>query len=453
MPLIEETEQTKAAPWAALLLSALGFVEFAVSEHEAVDRALLRMRQQLDSSGARETLLDRSEPFHIESLLALGELDRARATLERLEERSRTLPRLWIDVTLPRARALVLAAEGDVGIGLAALNGLDLEAAARLPFELGWALLIKGRLLRRLKQRRAAGETLREALELFARLGAPAWAEQTRSELARVAPRRRAPGELTATELRVAELAAAGLTNREVAKVAFISAKTVEANLARVYRKHRKRGEARRRHSSNTTAPRHVRGRSTSNVAEAVSRRRRSAQNSDLNGAYGSFRVKEAEMLTVPRFVFAVAAIAASLAVAAPASAETTLTYQATFVENAGGQATCPPGTSCGSATISGFGHVAYQIVRFNACGPNCHIRTITFDDGSTLRIRESVTGTVLPGSSAKAGANAPTFLEISQTILGGTGIFEGATGSGTGRVNLAADAIIHASGTITLAD
>lgn len=161
---------------------------------------------------------------------------------------------------------------------------------------------------------------------------------------------------------------------------------------------------------------------------------------------------RRVDILTA-RFVLALATIAASLVVAAPASAETTFTYQATFVENAGGQATCPPGTSCGSATINRFGHVAYQIVQFNECGPNCHTRTITFDDGSTLLIQESVTGTVSPGSSASAGANAPIFLEISQTIVGGTGIFEGATDSGTGRVNLAADAIIHASGTITLAD
>ncbi len=155
--------------------------------------------------------------------------------------------------------------------------------------------------------------------------------------------------------------------------------------------------------------------------------------------------------LTVSSFVFALAAMAACLTVAAPAMAETTRSYQATFVENAGGQATCPPGTSCGSATISGFGHVAYQIIRFNECGANCNIRTITFDDGSTLLIQESVTRIVSPGNSARAGANAPIFLEISQTILGGTGIFDGATGSGTGRVNTAADAIIHTSGTITL--
>ena len=152
------------------------------------------------------------------------------------------------------------------------------------------------------------------------------------------------------------------------------------------------------------------------------------------------------------RFAFGLAAIAACLVVAAPSTAASTRAYQATFVENAGGQATCAPGTSCGSATISGFGHVAYQLVRFNACGPNCHIRTITFDDGSTLLIQESVIETVSPGRSANAGANAPIFLNISQTILGGTGIFEGATGSGSGRVNTVADSIIHTSGTITVA-
>jgi DNA-binding NarL/FixJ family response regulator len=191
----------------------------------------------LDSIGVKEGLLDRSEPFHVESLLALGELERASETLARLEERAVTLPRLWTDVTLPRVRALVLAAEGDAAAALDALDELDLERAAQLPFELASAELVKGRLLRRLKRRRAAAEALHEALAIFERLGAPIWADQARSELARVAPRRRSSEELTATERHVAELSAAGLTNREVAEAAFISTKTVEANLARVYRK------------------------------------------------------------------------------------------------------------------------------------------------------------------------------------------------------------------------
>src|SRR5207248_11388620 len=90
---------------------------------------------------------------------------------------------------------------------------------------------------RRAKQRRAAAAAFREALEIFERLGALTWAERVRRELELVGPRRHATDELTATELRVAQLAATGLTNREIAKAAFMSEKTVEAHMARVYRK------------------------------------------------------------------------------------------------------------------------------------------------------------------------------------------------------------------------
>jgi hypothetical protein len=146
-------------------------------------------------------------------------------------------------------------------------------------------------------------------------------------------------------------------------------------------------------------------------------------------------------------FMLALASVAVMLVLAAPATASTQ-TYHATFVEVGG----AIPGGSCGSATISELGHVANQCVAFDACGPNCEVRTITFDDGSTLLIHESIVGVISPGNSGAAGANAPLFLEITQTIVGGTGRFAGATGSGTGRVNLAANAVITASGTITLA-
>ncbi len=151
--------------------------------------------------------------------------------------------------------------------------------------------------------------------------------------------------------------------------------------------------------------------------------------------------------MKVLRLGLAAAAVVGALALAAPSMATTTVNYHATFVEIGG----AIPGGSCGSATISGLGHVAFQCVAFDACGPNCELRTITFDDGSTLVIQESIVGVISPGGSAAAGVNAPLFLEITQTIVGGTGEFAGATGSGTGRVNLAANAIITASGTILL--
>jgi DNA-binding CsgD family transcriptional regulator len=236
LPLIDEFEQKDQRWWAALALSTLGFLEFAAGCDAASDAALTRMREHALSAGANDVLFDRSEPFHIEVLLALGELDRARETLARLEERGRTLPRLWITATLPRARALVLAAEGDVTAALAAFDELVDAAAEQLPFELACTFLVKGRLQRRAKQKRAAAETLQEALEIFERLGAPLFAARTRGEIARLGLRR-SPDALSATELRIAELAAGGLTNREVARAAFVSPKTVEANLARVYRK------------------------------------------------------------------------------------------------------------------------------------------------------------------------------------------------------------------------
>jgi tetratricopeptide (TPR) repeat protein len=135
--LIEEYERLDQAYWTTLSLSTLAFVEFASGEHRAADLALTQMREYADSLGLRDLVHDRSEPFHSESLLALGELDRARDVLRDLEQRGRLLPRLWIAATLPRARALVLGAEGDVTGALAQLEDMGLDIASPLPFDLG----------------------------------------------------------------------------------------------------------------------------------------------------------------------------------------------------------------------------------------------------------------------------------------------------------------------------
>jgi DNA-binding CsgD family transcriptional regulator len=79
--------------------------------------------------------------------------------------------------------------------------------------------------------------TLREAIAVFESLGTPTWAARAREALDRVKVGRQAAGDLSAAEMQVAELAATGMTNREVAAALFISQKTVEANLASIYRK------------------------------------------------------------------------------------------------------------------------------------------------------------------------------------------------------------------------
>jgi DNA-binding NarL/FixJ family response regulator len=105
-----------------------------------------------------------------------------------------------------------------------------------MPLERARTLLALGQLLRRRKERRKAREAFQEALAEFERVGAGCWAERARAELARV-PVRRAPSDLTPTETTIASLAATGLTNRAIAERIYVSPKTVESNLARVYRK------------------------------------------------------------------------------------------------------------------------------------------------------------------------------------------------------------------------
>jgi DNA-binding CsgD family transcriptional regulator len=136
-----------------------------------------------------------------------------------------------------RGRALVSGATGDADGALAAVDhALREHERLPMPFELARTWLVKGEIERRAKRRAAAKESLGRALAEFDRLGAGLWSQRARNGLERLGLRR-APDELTANERRVAELAAGGMTNREVAARLFLSPKTVEANLARVYRK------------------------------------------------------------------------------------------------------------------------------------------------------------------------------------------------------------------------
>jgi len=129
-------------------------------------------------------------------------------------------------------------ARGDLsGASAAAHKALAEADGVELRLEVARTLLVAGQIERRRRSKRAAKELLGQALEIFERAGARLWAEKTRGELERVGLRRTGPDQLTEAERRVAELAASGLANREVAAKLFMSPKTVEANLARVYRK------------------------------------------------------------------------------------------------------------------------------------------------------------------------------------------------------------------------
>lgn len=105
-----------------------------------------------------------------------------------------------------------------------------------MPFERARTVFALGQIRRRRKEKGPARAALQDALTAFEELDARVWAERTRAELARI-PLRRAATGLTPTEERIARLAVEGLTNREIAARMFLSPKTVEVNLTRVYRK------------------------------------------------------------------------------------------------------------------------------------------------------------------------------------------------------------------------
>ena len=135
----------------------------------------------------------------------------------------------------------VIARERELGYVAALPAQLEAGPAALVfagePIESARTFLVAGQIERRQRRKTVAAGHLRRAQEAFGQMGAALWAERARTELARVGLPRSAPAQLTPSEQRVAELAAAGRTNREVAARLFMSPKTVEANLARIYRK------------------------------------------------------------------------------------------------------------------------------------------------------------------------------------------------------------------------
>ena len=90
----------------------------------------------------------------------------------------------------------------------------------------------------RAKKRAAARDSLEQARSGFDALGCPGWAQAAAAEADRVSGRRAAPGGgLTPGEQRVAELAAGGLSNKEIAAELYLRAGTVEVQLSRAYAK------------------------------------------------------------------------------------------------------------------------------------------------------------------------------------------------------------------------
>jgi DNA-binding CsgD family transcriptional regulator len=137
-----------------------------------------------------------------------------------------------------RCAAVVELASAAYDDGAAAAEqAADEYAQLGLRFDGARTLLSLGRAQRRGRKWGAARATLERAVAGYDEMGSPGWAEEARAELARVGARRPSTGELTPTERRVAELAADGLANKEIAQALVVTVNTVEFHLRNTYAK------------------------------------------------------------------------------------------------------------------------------------------------------------------------------------------------------------------------
>jgi DNA-binding CsgD family transcriptional regulator len=179
-------------------------------------------------------------PELVEALAQNGELDEARAVTERLRRLAEEQEHPWGRATAIRCDAVVRLASGryDEDAGTALAGAADDYDRLGLPFDRARALFSLGRAQRRLRKWGAARDSLQAAAAAFDAMGSAGWATLARSELDRVGARKPSPsGELTPTEQRTVELAASGLSNKEIAQTLYVTVHTVEVHLSRAYAK------------------------------------------------------------------------------------------------------------------------------------------------------------------------------------------------------------------------
>ena len=235
---IEYSRAIASTIWLAHHLWALGHLELAVGDLAAAREVLGQLPPLVRGTGLGEWA---AHPFHadlIETLVGLGDVDEAVDLTAELEEYGLRLDRPWGLATAARSGALIASARGESDEALERCErALTEHERLDWPLERARTLLVTGGVLRRLGRRRDAAATLAEAKSVFAALRNPLWSMRAEAEERRLGGRRGASDELTPTEERVAELAGQGLRNTEIAAQLYVTPKTVEATLSRVYRK------------------------------------------------------------------------------------------------------------------------------------------------------------------------------------------------------------------------
>jgi DNA-binding NarL/FixJ family response regulator len=221
-------------------LRARGTAALLTHDPQRAIESLGAVWEHTEREGVEEPGVFPVAPEFVEALTEFGELDTALVVTGRLRELAERQQHPWGLATTKRCAAIIALASGDGHEDAAVALAQAAEDYRRLGLRCDQArsLLGVGRAQRRRRKWGAARSSLHEAIACFEQLGATGWAEHTRSELARVGARRPSPaGQLTATERRVATLAAEGLSNKEISQALYVSVYTVETHLSRAFRK------------------------------------------------------------------------------------------------------------------------------------------------------------------------------------------------------------------------
>jgi DNA-binding CsgD family transcriptional regulator len=231
-------------------LALLGYVEGCSANPRGALAQLEAVAEDNANAGYGDPGVIRFDAELIEALIGTDQLERAEELIAALEGKGTALGRPRVLALTHRCRASLLTAQGNLP---GARTSLERAVAAfetlPHPLELGRSLMALGTTRRRLKEKRSAREALERAIDIFAAIDARGFAAQADAERRRISGRATV-ATLTPTEDQIADMVKAGHTNAEVARAMFLSVKTVENTLTRVYRKLgvRSRHELRNRH-------------------------------------------------------------------------------------------------------------------------------------------------------------------------------------------------------------
>jgi DNA-binding CsgD family transcriptional regulator len=235
---IERATRCGSPRMADQAITSLALLEVSLGNYADALDTIEPLVERLRKVSGTEIVTAAFLPDAIEAMIALGRLDDAEPMIDALERHGQRLHRPWTLAVGARCRTMMLAAQGH--LDQATRMGQQAMAAHQalpMPFERARTQLLLGQLQRRQRQKDTATTTLTEALASFEGMNAALWLDRTRNELARIRVDPTRALLLTPSEQRVAELAASGMTNRDIGAAVFTSPKTVDAHLARIYRK------------------------------------------------------------------------------------------------------------------------------------------------------------------------------------------------------------------------